>query len=68
MHRLNSTHLSFAERMIEDHDNLVENLLMWTRESNNRLMFVERPGKYDVFRHPEVSKFNVSKLENNLLT
>ena len=68
VHRLNSTHLSFAERMIEDHDNLVENLLMWTRESNNRLMFVERPGKYDVFRHPEVSKFNVSKLENNLLT
>ena len=40
--------------MLEDHDNVVENLLMWTRESNNKLLFVERPAKYDVFRHPEV--------------
>ncbi len=43
-----------SERMLEDHDNVVENLLMWTRDSNNKLLFVERPGKYDVFKHPEV--------------
>lgn len=32
---------------------LVDNLLMWTRDSKNKLLFVERIDKYDLFFHPE---------------
>lgn len=43
-----------AERIFEDHENLVENLLNWTRDSQNRLMFTERIEKYAVFKNPQV--------------
>lgn len=45
--------MTVAERMLEDHDNLVDNLLMWSRDSTNRLLFLERPDKFDTFLHPE---------------
>ncbi|XP_071063177.1 LOW QUALITY PROTEIN: ras-associated and pleckstrin homology domains-containing protein 1-like [Pseudochaenichthys georgianus] len=41
------------ERIFEDHENLVENLLNWTRDSQNRLMFSERIEKYAVFKNPQ---------------
>ncbi|XP_054602508.1 ras-associated and pleckstrin homology domains-containing protein 1 [Nothobranchius furzeri] len=41
------------ERIYEDHENLVENLLNWTRDSHNRLMFTERTEKYAVFKNPQ---------------
>uniref|UniRef100_A0A8C5E671 Ras-associated and pleckstrin homology domains-containing protein 1-like n=1 Tax=Gouania willdenowi TaxID=441366 RepID=A0A8C5E671_GOUWI len=41
------------ERIFEDHENLVENLLNWTRDSQNRLMFTERVEKYAVFKNPQ---------------
>ncbi|XP_026231462.1 ras-associated and pleckstrin homology domains-containing protein 1a isoform X2 [Anabas testudineus] len=41
------------ERIFEDHENLVENLLNWTRDSQNRLMFIERIEKYAVFKNPQ---------------
>lgn len=41
------------ERVYEDHENLVENLLLWTRDSSNRILFVEREEKYDLFIKPE---------------
>ncbi|XP_077392959.1 ras-associated and pleckstrin homology domains-containing protein 1a isoform X2 [Festucalex cinctus] len=41
------------ERVFEDHENLVENLLNWTRDSQNRLMFTERIEKYAVFKNPQ---------------
>ncbi|XP_062861701.1 ras-associated and pleckstrin homology domains-containing protein 1a isoform X2 [Trichomycterus rosablanca] len=41
------------ERIFEDHENLVENLLNWTRDSTNRLMFIERIEKYAVFKNPQ---------------
>ena len=44
--------------MLEDHDNLVDNLLMWARDSSNKLYFVERPDKFDVFMRPEVCTVN----------
>ena len=33
---------------------MVENLLNWTRDSQNRLMFTERIEKYAVFKNPQV--------------
>lgn len=50
------------ERIFEDHENLVENLLNWTRDSTNRLMFIERIEKYALFKNPQVrgTDFNIS--------
>ncbi|XP_055895083.1 uncharacterized protein LOC106060612 isoform X4 [Biomphalaria glabrata] len=41
------------ERILEDHDSLVENMVMWTRDSKNKVVFEERMDKYDLFRNPE---------------
>ncbi|XP_050451244.1 amyloid beta A4 precursor protein-binding family B member 1-interacting protein isoform X2 [Cataglyphis hispanica] len=43
----------FMERVYEDHELLVENLLLWTRDSKNKLLFVERPDKTHLFLTPE---------------
>ncbi|KOX75076.1 Ras-associated and pleckstrin homology domains-containing protein 1 [Melipona quadrifasciata] len=43
----------FMERVYEDHELLVENLLLWTRDSKNKLLFVERPEKTQLFLTPE---------------
>uniref|UniRef100_M3XKU5 Amyloid beta protein binding family B member 1 interacting protein n=1 Tax=Latimeria chalumnae TaxID=7897 RepID=M3XKU5_LATCH len=41
------------ERFFEDHENLVEILLHWTRDSENKILFVEHKEKYAVFRNPQ---------------
>lgn len=46
---------SLPERIFEDHENLVENLLNWTRDSHNKLMFIERIEKYALFKNPQVT-------------
>lgn len=43
-----------TERIFEDHENLVENLLNWTRDSQNKLIFMERIEKYALFKNPQV--------------
>ncbi|XP_042366758.1 amyloid beta A4 precursor protein-binding family B member 1-interacting protein [Plectropomus leopardus] len=41
------------ERTFEDHENLVEPLLAWMRDSENKILFQERKEKYEVFKNPQ---------------
>ncbi|XP_048866219.1 amyloid beta A4 precursor protein-binding family B member 1-interacting protein-like [Brienomyrus brachyistius] len=41
------------ERVLEDHEFLVEGLSAWTRDSENKILFLERPDKYAVFKDPQ---------------
>ena len=50
------------ERVYEDHENLVENCLMWKVDSKNTLWFIERPEKYDVFVKPERYLLGMSRV------
>ncbi|KAH1013428.1 hypothetical protein HUJ04_002413 [Dendroctonus ponderosae] len=49
----------YMERFYEDHELLVDNLLLWTRESKNKIYFVERHDKIKLFVQPE--QFLLSK-------
>lgn len=42
-----------SERIYEDHELLVENLMLWSRDSKNKIYFVERPDKTQLFLQPE---------------
>lgn len=48
-----------AERVYEDHEMLVDNLMLWTRESKNKILFAERSDKISLFQTPE--KFLLSE-------
>ncbi|KAG9340090.1 hypothetical protein JZ751_022012 [Albula glossodonta] len=41
------------ERGFEDHENLVEPLSAWTRDSENQILFLEKKDKYAVFKNPQ---------------
>ncbi|KPP75340.1 hypothetical protein Z043_105426 [Scleropages formosus] len=41
------------ERGFEDHENLVEPLSAWTRDSENQIYFLERIDKYAIFKNPQ---------------
>lgn len=43
-----------TERVYEDHEALVDNLMIWTRDSKNRLLFVKRPERTMLFEQPEL--------------
>lgn len=45
---------SNAERIFEDHENLVEAMSNWSRDSENQILFTEKSDKYDLFLKPEV--------------
>ncbi|XP_077409899.1 amyloid beta A4 precursor protein-binding family B member 1-interacting protein isoform X2 [Vanacampus margaritifer] len=53
------------ERTFEDHENLVEPLLAWTRDSDNQILFLESPDKYEVFKNPQ--KFYLWKKDKKVL-
>ncbi|XP_062235772.1 amyloid beta A4 precursor protein-binding family B member 1-interacting protein [Platichthys flesus] len=41
------------ERTFEDHEILVEPLLGWTRDTENKVLFKERGEKHEVFKNPQ---------------
>uniref|UniRef100_A0A3B3SDF2 Amyloid beta A4 precursor protein-binding family B member 1-interacting protein n=1 Tax=Paramormyrops kingsleyae TaxID=1676925 RepID=A0A3B3SDF2_9TELE len=42
-----------TERGFEDHEHLVETLSAWTRDSENKIYFLEKVDKYAVFKNPQ---------------
>lgn len=45
--------ISSAERLFEDHELLVDNLMNWTSDSKNRVLFLQRTDKLSLFNTPE---------------
>ncbi|KAK2165646.1 hypothetical protein LSH36_47g03037 [Paralvinella palmiformis] len=43
----------FMERLVEDHELMVEPLMSWSHNTRNKLLFVQSPGKYHIFLRPE---------------
>ncbi|XP_066441768.1 amyloid beta A4 precursor protein-binding family B member 1-interacting protein isoform X2 [Eleutherodactylus coqui] len=41
------------ERFFEDHENIVEILSDWTRDSENKIYFVKKSEKYALFKNPQ---------------
>ncbi|EAW86099.1 amyloid beta precursor protein binding family B member 1 interacting protein [Homo sapiens] len=41
------------ERFFEDHENVVEVLSDWTRDTENKILFLEKEEKYAVFKNPQ---------------
>ncbi|XP_057589295.1 amyloid beta A4 precursor protein-binding family B member 1-interacting protein isoform X2 [Hippopotamus amphibius kiboko] len=41
------------KRFFEDHENVVEVLSDWTRDTENKLLFVEKEERYAVFKNPQ---------------
>ena len=47
--------LIIIERIMEDHEYILNTVLDWSRESENSLVFANRRDKYILFRNPQVS-------------
>ncbi|XP_053118328.1 amyloid beta A4 precursor protein-binding family B member 1-interacting protein isoform X2 [Hemicordylus capensis] len=41
------------ERFFEDHENVIEILSDWTRDTENKVLFLEKSEKYAVFKNPQ---------------
>ncbi|XP_072930424.1 uncharacterized protein pico isoform X4 [Epargyreus clarus] len=41
------------ERVYEDHEKLIDNIMLWTRDSKNKILFAERADKTSLFETPE---------------
>ncbi|GAA6107499.1 amyloid beta A4 precursor protein-binding family B member 1-interacting protein, partial [Tachysurus ichikawai] len=55
-----------TDRGFEDHENLVEPLSAWTRDSENKVVFQERKDKYEVFKNPQLCE-NVLAEQNEVI-
>ncbi|KAJ8788840.1 hypothetical protein J1605_005136 [Eschrichtius robustus] len=54
------------ERFFEDHENVVEVLSDWTRDTENKVLFLEKEEKYAVFKNPQfTSSRYVSSLQQD---
>ena len=42
------------ERVFEDHENVVEVLSDWTRDTENKVLFLEKEERYAVFKNPQL--------------
>ncbi|XP_058446160.1 abnormal cell migration protein 10 isoform X2 [Malaya genurostris] len=42
------------ERLFEDHELLVDNLMLWSRDSKNKVLFLQRLDKISLFKSPEL--------------
>ncbi|XP_074840992.1 amyloid beta A4 precursor protein-binding family B member 1-interacting protein [Carettochelys insculpta] len=51
------------ERFFEDHENVIEVLSDWTRDSENKVLFLEKNEKYAVFKNPQ--NFYLANNEKN---
>lgn len=47
--------ITFAERIIEDHEKLISVMMNWQKISNNKILFLETDDKYDLFFQPQVT-------------
>lgn len=56
----------YMERIYEDHELLVDNLLLWTRDSKNKIYFSERVEKIKVFLQPEKFLLSPSEKRDNV--
>lgn len=50
-----------SERFFEDHENVVEVLSNWTRDTENKVLFLEKEEKYAVFKNPQVRELILLK-------
>ncbi|KAL0627458.1 Amyloid beta A4 precursor protein-binding family B member 1-interacting protein [Plecturocebus cupreus] len=55
------THHHSSHRFFEDHENVVEVLSDWTRDTENKVLFLEKEEKYAVFKNPQ--SCSVARLE-----
>ncbi|XP_061853251.1 amyloid beta A4 precursor protein-binding family B member 1-interacting protein isoform X4 [Colius striatus] len=57
------------ERFFEDHENVVEVLSDWTRDTENKILFLEKSEKYALFKNPQnfylANKGNSERKEMN---
>ena len=44
----------YIERLFEDHELLVENLLLWSNDCKNRVLFIKRNDRVSLFNKPEL--------------
>ena len=51
------------ERIYEDHEMLVSNLLLWSNNTKNKIFFLDRHDKYDLFIHPEIYLLSPSEAQ-----
>ena len=61
----------FIDRCLEDDEKLLRVISTWKPQTSNRLIFAQRPEKYDLFRRPErylLDPYDKTSTENVMQT